>query len=232
MLLATARPGQHAADDGRRVRALRRAGHAPRSRRAQPMLDCRGMAFPAPLHRYTYVEYVSLEEHSTVRHEYVAGEIYGVAGGTPSHAALAAAVLRLVGNQLPAGCRAYTSDLRVRIAASDSTTYPDGAVMCGRSVRADDDPVAVTNPILLIEVTSPSTEAYDRGTKLEQYRLLTSVVEVLLVSHEAPRLTICRRGEGGAWTSTDAGAGEALELTSVGGRLAVDDVYRDFAADA
>jgi hypothetical protein len=114
------------------------------------------MASRAPLHSYSYAEYVALEEHSPVRHEFVAGEIYAMAGGTPGHAALAATVLRLVGNQLPAGCRAYTSDLRVRVAASDSTAYPDGAVTSGRSLRAEDDPVAVTNPILLIEVTRPS----------------------------------------------------------------------------
>ncbi len=68
------------------------------------------MSPPEPLHRYTYAEYVALEEHSPVRHEFIGGEIYAMAGGTPAHAALAATVLRLTGNQLPAGGRAYTSD--------------------------------------------------------------------------------------------------------------------------
>jgi Uma2 family endonuclease len=186
------------------------------------------MSFPAPLHRYTYADYTVLEEHSPVRHEYVAGEIYAMAGGTPGHAALAAMALRLVGNQLPAGCRAYTSDLRVRVEASDVSTYPDGAVICGKAHRAADDPLAVTNPLLLIEVTSPSTEAYDRGTKLEQYRLLPALREVLLVSHRERRLTVWRRGASGEWSSQEAADGSGIELTSIGARLAVDDVYRDY----
>jgi len=89
------------------------------------------MSLPVPLHRYPYREYVALEEHSPVRHEFIAGEIYARAGGTPEHAALAAAVLRAIGNRLPAGRRTYTSDLRVRIENQAVTTYPDGAAICG-----------------------------------------------------------------------------------------------------
>lgn len=185
------------------------------------------MSLPEPLHRYTYAEYVALEEHSPVRHEFIGGEIYAMAGGTPAHAALAATVLRLTGNQLPAGGRAYTSDLRVRIAASDVTTYPDGAVICGKTTRASDDPLAATNPIVLIEVTSPSTEAYDRGAKLDQYKLLSSVREVLLVSHVRPHLVLHRRGPDGTWTALQAESGQSIELASLGARLEVDDVYRD-----
>lgn len=180
----------------------------------------------AARHRYTYAEYRALEDMSPVRHEYFEGEIYAMAGGTPGHAALAATVLRLVGMQLPAGCRAYTSDLRVRIPASTLSTYPEGAVICGKTVRADDDGLAATNPSLVIEVTSPSTEHYARGAKVEQYKLLPSVREVLLVSHEQPWLVLHRR-TGATWTTHEARAGQSLELTSIGGRLAADDVYRD-----
>ncbi|MBL8909360.1 MAG: Uma2 family endonuclease [Archangium sp.] len=130
------------------------------------------MSVPARFHRYSYVDYVLLEQHSQVRHEFLDGEIYAMAGGTPEHAALAAVTLRLIGNQLPSGCRAYTSDLRVRIAKSDLTTYPDGAVICGKVAPAIDDQLAATNPTLVLEVTSPSTEAYDRGAKLDHYRTL------------------------------------------------------------
>jgi Uma2 family endonuclease len=91
------------------------------------------MVASARLHRYTYEDYLLLEQHSQVRHEFLDGEIYAMAGGTPEQAALASFVLRHIGNQLPAGCRTYTSDLRVRISKSDLTTYPDGAVICGRS---------------------------------------------------------------------------------------------------
>jgi Uma2 family endonuclease len=115
---------------------------------------------------YTYAEYLALEEESSVRHEFLDGEIHAMAGRSPDHAALAAALIGVLRGQLPPACRAFTSDLRVRIPATGLTTYPDAAVVCGRTQRAAEDPLAVTNPVLLIEVTSPSTEDYDRGEKL------------------------------------------------------------------
>ncbi|HJS75279.1 MAG TPA: Uma2 family endonuclease, partial [Vicinamibacteria bacterium] len=84
---------------------------------------------------YTYAEYLALEEFSSVRHEYLGGEIYAMAGGSPDHAALAAAFIRVIGTHLPPGCRAFTSDLRVRIPATGLSTYPDVAVICGPTER-------------------------------------------------------------------------------------------------
>ena len=180
---------------------------------------------------YTYAEYLALEDESSVRHEYLDGEIYAMAGGSPDHAALAAALLRIVGNQLPRGCRAFTSDLRVRIETTGLTTYPDAAVVCGRTQRAPEDPLAVTNPILLVEVTSPSTEDYDRGEKLRHYKGLPSVLEVLVISHRDAELTLHRRAEA-SWTTITARRGESLELSSVAARIAVDDLYQSGLEDA
>jgi Uma2 family endonuclease len=187
------------------------------------------VALPLPLHTYTYSDYLALEEHSLVRHEFVGGEIYAMAGGTPEHAALAASVLRLLGNALPQGCRAYSSDLRVRIEASDVTTYPDATIVCGALQLASQDPLAVTNPVLLVEVTSASTDAYDRGAKLEQYKLLPSVQEVLLVSHKQRQLSVHRRRADGAWTVSESFALHAVTLESISTVLRVEDVYRDSA---
>lgn len=180
---------------------------------------------------HTYAEYVSLEQASPIRHEFLGGEIYAMAGGTPDHAALAASVLRLIGNQLPAGCRTFTADLRLHVAATGLTTYADGAVVCGRSDRSAEDPLAVTNPILVIEVTSPSSEDYDRGAKLQSYQQLPSVREILIVSHRRPELTLARRTSAG-WTEVRAVAGETLALESVPVRLSVDEIYRDGLEDA
>lgn len=180
---------------------------------------------------YTYAEYLALEEESSVRHEFLDGEIYAMAGGSPDHASLAAALIRAVGGQLPPGCRMFTSDLRVRIAATGLSTYPDAAVVCGRTSRAPEDPLAVTNPLVLVEVTSPSTEEYDRGERLRHYQSLPSLREVLFVSHRAPELTLHRRGDGG-WTVVTAGRGKALTLASVPVRVAVDEVYREGLEDA
>lgn len=190
------------------------------------------MTAPTPRHRYTYSEYVVLEEGSAVRHEFFDGEIYAMAGGTPTHAALAATVIRLVGAKLPFGCRAYTSDLRVRVPETGLSTYPDVTVVCGRTTRAVDDPLAIVNPVLLVEVTSPSTEDFDRGEKLVHYQRLASVKEVLVVSHREPNLLLHRKGADGIWTAVEMKAGQTLELTSVGARLSVDEVYRDGLEDA
>lgn len=180
---------------------------------------------------YTYADYLVIEERSPIRHEYLDGEIYAMAGGSPDHAALAAAAIGALRAELRSGCRVFSSDLRVRIAASGLTTYPDVSVICGRTERAAEDALAVTNPILLVEVTSPSTEDYDRGEKLRHYQLLPSVQEVLFVSHRGPRLTLLRR-VGAEWFKEEASAGEALPLASVGVTLSVDSLYRDGLEDA
>jgi Uma2 family endonuclease len=179
---------------------------------------------------YTYAQYLALEEESSVRHEYLEGEIYAMAGGSPDHAALAAAVIAIVRGSLPPGCRVFTSDLRVRVAATGLSTYPDAAVVCGRTERSSDDALAVVNPVLLVEVTSPSTEEYDRGDKLRHYRALPSLREVLFVSHRAPELTLHRREDDG-WVVLTAGPGDVLELASVAASVAVDDVYKDGLED-
>ncbi len=172
---------------------------------------------------YPYEQYVALEEESAIRHEYLDGEIYAMAGGSPDHAALAATVIRLLGSR-PPGCRAFTSGLRIRIAASGLSTYPDVAVVCGRTARAVDDPLAVTNPVLLVEITSHSTEEYDRGEKRRHYGQIPSLREVLIVSHREPYLTLHRR-DVTDWITFEARRGQAVVLEAVAARLAVDDVY-------
>jgi Uma2 family endonuclease len=180
---------------------------------------------------YSYAEYLALEEESQIRHEYLDGEIYAMAGGTPDHAALAAAILRVVGQQLPRGCRAFTSDLRVRIVSTGLSTYPDGTVVCGGSKRAEDDAIAVTNPLVLVEVTSNSTEDYDRGEKLRHYQTIESVREIVILSHREPRLTLHRRTPDG-WETVEAAAGDSIALESIGAVVRVDDVYGDGLEDA
>jgi Uma2 family endonuclease len=180
---------------------------------------------------YTYAECLTLEEESSVRHEYLDGEIYAMAGGTPDHAALAAAVIGLLRSAIPVSCRVFTSDLRTRT-KSGLSTYPDAAVVCGKTVRAPEDPTAVTNPVVLGEVTSPSTEDYDRGEKLRHFKSLASLREVLIVSHREPRITIHRRGDAGTWEITEARAGGFVTLESVAASFSVGDVYRDGLEDA
>ena len=173
---------------------------------------------------YTYEQYLGLEEVSTVRHEYLDGEIYAMAGGSPDHAALAANVIRVLGGQLPAGCRIFTSDLRIRIPETGLSTYPDVAVVCGPTARAADDRLSITNPVLLAEVTSASTEEYDRGEKLRHYMHLPSLEDVLILSHHEPRATVHQR-EASGWAIHECGPGDPLALRSLSVTTSVEELY-------
>jgi Uma2 family endonuclease len=177
----------------------------------------------------TYEHYLAAELASTVRHEYLRGQVFAMAGGTPEHAALAMAVGVQLGTALHGKpCRVFGSDLRVRIEGTDLSTYPDVSVVCGRLERSEIDPDAATNPVLSVEVLSDGTEAYDRGEKFAHYRRLRSLREYLLVSQRTPQLELYRRNTAGHWVLFEAGAGESLELESVGGvKIDVDGVYRN-----
>lgn len=174
----------------------------------------------------TYDEYLDREARSPSRHEFLRGEMIAMAGGTPEHAALAAAMIVAVGTALRGTpCRVYTSDLRIRVRETDLATYPDVAVVCGAAETSPDDRHAVVNPVLLVEVLSDSTESYDRGAKFAHYRHLPSLREYVLVSQREPRIEVYRRNEHGRFELFEAGPGETLELRSIAATVAIDDVY-------
>lgn len=180
---------------------------------------------PALLHRlnYTYDEYLGFEASSNVKHEFLDGQIYAMAGGTPEHAALAAAVITLLGPQLRGSeCRPYNSDLRVRT-PTGLTTYPDVTVICGPREIDDVDSLAITNPTLIVEVLSRSTEEYDSGDKFEHYRTFPSLREYVLVSHRERSVEVRSRGED-TWETTVVPEGGIVEL-SIGARLDVRELY-------
>jgi Uma2 family endonuclease len=190
-----------------------------------------GVSAAAHRTHYTWADYLALEASSNVKHEYLDGQIYAMAGGTPQHAALAAAIIGLLFPQLRAGrCRAYDADLRVRVRATGLATYPDVTVVCGPRERDPDDEQAITNPTLIVEVLSPSTEEYDRGDKLENYKRIPSLRQVVLVPHAARAVEIWTRDDNGGWTQQLARDGETAELTSIDARLDVRDLH-DAAAE-
>lgn len=179
--------------------------------------------------RFTFPEYVALEETSPIRHEYLDGVVYALAGGSPDHAAVAANVIRLLGNALEGRpCRVYTADLRVRVVETGLGTYPDASVICDRFEADLEDPKGHTaiNPTVLVEVLSPSTEAYDRGEKLDHYRRIPSLREVLHIAHDVRRVELWRRGAGD-WTLTRFEDGEQVPLESLGCSIGVTEIYRD-----
>jgi len=178
--------------------------------------------------RYSLEEYVVLEEMSNVRHEFMDGYIFAMAGGTPEHGALCANVITLLSNALAGRpCRVFTSDVRVRVRASGLDTYPDASVVCDRVERDAQDPNALVNPVVLVEVTSPGTEAYDRGEKLEHYRRIPSLREVLIVSHAEMRVDVWRRQGGEDWKVASSGLEGRADLESLTCELSVADIYRN-----
>jgi len=181
---------------------------------------------PATLHRYTYRDYLRLEETANVRHEFLGGEIYAMAGGSREHAAICVNASSALNLQLRGrGCGVHSSDLRIRVLATGLATYPDVTVVCGHAEIDPEDRHTVTNPTLIVEVLSPSTEAYDRGEKIEHYRQIPSLREIVLVAHDAQLLEVWRRTATG-WSKHEVRAGD-LALESVDAVLSVDDVYRD-----
>jgi Uma2 family endonuclease len=186
----------------------------------------------APIARMTYAEYLAFEEASDTKHEYVNGEVYAMAGGTPQPSALAGAVTAALVNALrDRRCRVLTSDARIRVTATKMSTYPDVSVVCQSLEVAPDDANGIVNPTIVVEVLSDSTESYDRGAKAAHYRRIPSLREYVLVSQHEPLIEVWRRNaeRGRFEIAVEARAGERVELTSCGESifLDVDEIYRD-----
>jgi Uma2 family endonuclease len=179
-----------------------------------------------PSSRVPYEEYLALEARSETKHEYLAGVLYAMAGGTPEHARLQVNVASAILAGLGRPCAVFSSDLRVRIDATDRATYPDVTVVCGAMQTSPVDKNAVTNPTLIVEVTSETSEADDRGEKFGHYRRLSALEEYVIVSGRAAHIEVWRRNERGRWELADeAGPEGTVELASVGGRLNVAAIY-------
>jgi len=186
---------------------------------------------PAAIARMSYREYLALEAESDVKHEYLDGEVFAMAGGTITHGALAMAIGSALTVALrDRACRVLSSDVRVRVKATDMATYPDITVVCQKIEVDDDDAQGILNPTVIVEVLSPTTEAYDRGAKAAHYRRIPSLREYVLVSQGEPLIEVYRRNERGNWELfVEARAGQLAELTSCGPaiELEVDAIYRD-----
>lgn len=179
--------------------------------------------------RFDFEAYVLLEQGSPVKHEFLDGVVWAMAGGSPRHAAITSNIARALGNQLAGQrCQLFTSDLRVRIKPTGLATYPDVTVVCGALELDLEDPSrhTVTNPKVLVEVLSPSTEDYDRGEKLEHYRQVPSLEMVLLVAQEAHRVEAWTRTPNG-WSSTSYEDGSTVDGKPLGCRLDVEVIYFD-----
>jgi len=179
--------------------------------------------------RYTFREYVAHDSASSTKHELLDGQIYARPGGTPEHSALIASVTTHIANQLRGGpCRVHISDLRVRVAETGLATYPDVTVLCGPWERDSEDANTIVNPTVVVEVLSPSTEAYDRGEKIEHYKRIPTLRACLLIAHDRREIELWTRSKADEpWSRVLVIGGQSAEIAAIGARLDVDRVYED-----
>jgi Uma2 family endonuclease len=178
--------------------------------------------------RLTEAEYLTLERDAEFRSEFYAGELFAMAGGSPVHNIIKDNLIGELYGQLKGGpCRSYSSDQRVKVAATGLYTYPDIVVVCGPPEYDGADPNSLTNPQILIEVLSPGTAEYDRGTKFRHYQKLRSVREIVLVCQDCPQVERFVRQPDETWilaTFDDHSA--SFSLATIPATIALADIYR------
>ena len=185
------------------------------------------MGMPLKFPILTSADYLRIEREATYRSEYYAGEMFAMAGGSPRHSRVKTNVLTQLNLRLQdQPCIPYDSDLRIRVSETSLYTYPDVSVICGELEFDDEHYDTVLNPTLIVEVLSPSTEAYDRGKKFEHYQRLASLREYILVSQDSARVERFLRNEDGTWNLAIArGIDESIRFSSINVTLPLAEVY-------
>ncbi len=190
------------------------------------------MATAAARQRMSYADYLAAEAESDGRHEFVEGDAWAMAGGSRAHGLVSAAVTIALGSALRGRpCRVGNSDTRVHLPTLGDSVYPDVHVVCGKPTFAEADPDAVTNPVLVVEVLSPSTERWDRGGKFRRYETLPSLREILLLEPDERRAELFRRNDDGTFTRFVFSGDQAIDLRSVDVQVPLADVYAGVEAE-
>jgi Uma2 family endonuclease len=180
--------------------------------------------------RFTPEEYFEWEAHQEIRHEYFDGEVYAMTGGTLNHSEIAINVGSLFKPHLRGGkCRVLNGDARVNIHNSNKYVYPDLSVSCNDRDR--NNTKFVSSPCLIVEVLSPSTEAYDRGDKFAMYRLSPSLQDYVLVSANKIAIDIYNKDERGKWDILNYRSGDIVELASINLTFPIEQIYEDIIFD-
>jgi Uma2 family endonuclease len=174
-------------------------------------------------------DYLSGEATSPIRHEYVAGQVYAMAGASKAHNIIALNIASHIRQHLRGSpCRSFIADMKVRVGLCNAYYYPDVVVTCSDQDTAPASPKDyLTAPALVVEVLSESTEAIDRREKMHAYATLASLQEYLLVDSRTRQAELYRKLPDGGWEQWIATPGELLKLDSLGLELAVDDLYEE-----
>lgn len=185
------------------------------------------MSAPAKELSLSPAEYLAGEMKASFRSEYVLGEVYAMAGASDAHVTINANLITLIKPHLRgSGCKAYLNDMKVRIGEDKAFYYPDLLVSCDPDDHKRN--YVKQSPLLIVEILSASTEAYDRGDKFAFYRQLDSLQEYVLVSPKTYRVEVFRRNAQNRWELFSfAGAETEVELASINLHCRMQDVYED-----
>ena len=182
------------------------------------------------LRRYTLAEYLAFEDASESKHEFHDGEVLAMSGSSPEHALITANAIRVLGNALEdSQCGVYSSDLKIYVRSVDRVFYPDASIVCGplEFDPHDEKRRLVTNPRVIIEVLSPTTEGYDRGANFRNYRMLSTLEVYVLISQEQAMIETFVRQADATWVigQTFAGLDAVAEIPAIGVRLKLSQIY-------
>ncbi len=180
-----------------------------------------------PVQHLSPEDYLAFERQAETKHEYVGGEVFAMTGASERHNVIVvnlATEMNLQFRSRP--CRVYSNDLRVAVSPDGPFYYPDVVAVCEERRFLDGERDTLLNPDVIIEVLSPSTEAFDRGLKFSHYRAIPSLREVVFVAQDTPRVEHFVRREDGQWLLSDhTGLEGAVELPALGCRLELARVY-------
>lgn len=154
-----------------------------------------------PGRKYTIEEYIALDKNSEERFEYFSGNVFAMGGGSPNHARISLNVCSSISRQLRGrDCEAFSSEMRIKVPAAFPYRYPNASVVCGEPVFDEIlGQIMLVNPVLIVEVLSPSTAAYDLGEKFTAYQSIDSFREYLLISQDRPHVIQHIRQPEGGW---------------------------------
>lgn len=175
----------------------------------------------------TVEEYLELDRNSEIKYEYADGRIYAMTGTSLKHNLIAANIIRELGNQLgKSPCLVVGSDMRVKVDSKKAFRYPDVSIVCEEPVIEGEQPGTLVNPVVIVEVLSPSTALLDHNEKLREYRQIESLMVYILVSQHEARIERFIRQDVNNWLYTDfTGLDAMLDIPSLDVKLALADVY-------
>ncbi|MCB9451764.1 MAG: Uma2 family endonuclease [Anaerolineaceae bacterium] len=181
----------------------------------------------------TEAEYLEFEESSEFKHEYVNGRVYAMSGGSLRHGVITVNISTDLNIQLEdRDCKVSSPDTRIKIEAMKSFRYPDVTVYCGEEDYVDNRADILGNPLVIVEVLSPSTALTDRNEKLEEYIKIETLQEYVLVSQDEAKVEIFTRHEADKWLySIVKGLENSFELPSIGCKLELSRIYRKVQLD-